>query len=117
MLSKNDGKSSIYITQKRFSYNPELPRRSEETLSDLPKGVETIIHQGDKDFRQYPVLIRVTDGNKSKGQKIKLSTVVEPIELDTFWAEYINILKNGLTGLKKKNKSKKKAKKSSKSVK
>lgn len=117
LLSKNDGKSSFYITQKRFTYNSEASLDSEDTLSDLPKGIKPITCQAESDMKQYPILIRVTDGNKNKMQKVKLNTVVEPLDLDAFWTEYINILKSGMKGLKKKSKSKKKSKKSSKTSK
>ena len=66
------------------------------------------------DFKTYSILIRVTDSNKEKSARVKLSTVVEPENLDAFWNKYTNVLKAGFVGLKKKSKSKKKTKKASK---
>ncbi|KAH3661743.1 hypothetical protein OGAPHI_005921 [Ogataea philodendri] len=95
---QKNGNKSIYITQKRLSYN--LDQEIEG-----PSSTES---------NNYNVLVRVTDGNKDKSKKIKLSTVVEPEKLDAFWNEYTNVLKAGLKGLKKKDKkkTKKRSKKS-----
>lgn len=83
-------------------------------LSDLSKEVKPVLHEHNPDFKTYSILIRVTDGNKEKSARVKLSTVVEPENLDAFWNEYTNVLKAGFVGLKKKSKSKKKTKKASK---
>lgn len=114
LLTKSGGKSSIYLTQKRLSYNVDAEIEGTAPLSDLSKGVDPVLHASTPDVKKYPILIRVTDGNKDKSAKIKLSTVVEPENLDAFWNEYTNVLKTGFVGLKKKAKSKKKAKKASK---
>lgn len=114
MLTTNNGKSSIYVTQKRLSYNIDDEINGVEPFSDLSKDVKLILHKNQPNFKKYSILIRITDGNKDKSSKIKLSTVVEPKDLDSFWNEYTNILKSGFIGLKKKPKSKKKSKKSSK---
>ncbi|GMM47084.1 hypothetical protein DAPK24_036590 [Pichia kluyveri] len=114
LLTKNDGKSSIYITQKRYSYSLDDEIDGVEPFSDLNDKIKPIFHENKSTNKSYPILIRITDGNKDKSKKIKLSTIVEPVNLDSFWNEYTNILKSGLSGLKKKPKSKKKAKKASK---
>ncbi|KAI9885262.1 MAG: hypothetical protein M1823_002931 [Watsoniomyces obsoletus] len=59
-----------------------------------------------------PLLIRATNG-KSKEQrskKIKLSTVVQPDQLDSFFTRYADICKNGMTTLKKRDRRKEKEK-------
>lgn len=77
------------------------------------------------------ILIRATDGNtnapnpkpskagdaaatKSKkpstSQKVKLSTVVAPEELEAFYAKYAEVCKAGMTGLKKRDRKRGKAK-------
>jgi hypothetical protein len=116
LLAKNGGKSSIYITQKRLSYNIDEQIDGVEPYSDLSKDVTPALHENKSNNKSYPILIRITDGNKDKSLKVKLSTIVEPENLDSFWIEYIDILKNGFVGLKKKTKAKKKVKKSSKSA-
>lgn len=117
LLAKSASKSSIYITQKRYSYDIEKEIDGSALFGDLPAGVTPILHEHTPDSKKYPVLIRVTDGNKNKSAKIKISTIVSPEHLDAFWNEYTNILKTGFVGLKKKSKSKKKTKKASKSAK
>ena len=59
-----------------------------------------------------PILIRATDGNSKghKAQKIKFSTIVEADMLDTFFARYAEICKLGMSGLKKRDRSKGKKK-------
>lgn len=103
-LSSNEGKSSVYLTQKRLSLT--LEPATADNINDLSSNV--VHHPNDfpSNTQSYPVLIRFTSGDK----KSKVSTVVEPANLDKFWTEYALILKNGFVGLKKKEK--KKAKKS-----
>lgn len=63
-----------------------------------------------------PVIVRATN-NKSKKKagtdrkdvdKIKISTVVQPDQLDAFYARYAEVCKAGMSGLKKRDKKKKK---------
>lgn len=67
-----------------------------------------------------PVLIRATDGNtqsedRKKSKKLKLSTVVQPDDMDAFYARYADVCKAGMQSLKKRDRSKrKKAKKGKK---
>ncbi|PYH83925.1 signal recognition particle, SRP9/SRP14 subunit [Aspergillus uvarum CBS 121591] len=74
--------------------------------------------------QQPAILIRATDGNTSAPnpkkvktdkktaaaatKKVKLSTVVSPEELEAFYARYAEVCKAGMTGLKKRDRSKKK---------
>ncbi|RAH44289.1 signal recognition particle 14 kDa protein [Aspergillus brunneoviolaceus CBS 621.78] len=79
----------------------------------------------DQQQQQPAILIRATDGNtgapnpkKAKtdkktaagaaAKKVKLSTVVSPEELEAFYARYAEVCKAGMTGLKKRDRSKKK---------
>ncbi|KAL6237663.1 signal recognition particle, SRP14 subunit [Aspergillus navahoensis] len=74
---------------------------------------------------QLPILIRASDGNtnapnpkthpdikgkKTKETKVKISTVVQPGELEAFYARYAEVCKAGMTGLKKRDRKLKKAK-------
>ncbi|KAK6198933.1 signal recognition particle, SRP9/SRP14 subunit [Scheffersomyces amazonensis] len=97
VLTTNNGKSSVYLTQKRLKPSLDLEESSQD---------------------QYPILIRVTmngkDKKDTKKDKLKLSTVVDTGDLDQFWQEYIQIIKNGFVGLKKKEKKKSKKGKVSK---
>ena len=58
----------------------------------------------------FPVLMRATNGKTmaKRDQKVKISTVVQPDELDTFFAKYAELCKASMQGMKKRDKSKKK---------
>lgn len=72
-------------------------------LGDLPSNV---VEKEDypTNTSTYPVLIRAT----LNGKKTRISTVVQTEQLDSFWTEYVQILKTGFVGLRKKDKRKKK---------
>ena len=59
-----------------------------------------------------PVLIRATNGKRKEERKdkIKISTVVQPEQLEAFYARYAETCKSGMTGLKKRDRSGQKAK-------
>ncbi|KAI5955282.1 hypothetical protein KGF54_001843 [Candida jiufengensis] len=120
IVTKNNGKSSVYLTQKRLSNKDEIKESKSSTqIKDLPTNV---IEQTDKDIIEntetYPILIRISmnsENNKdSKNKKLKLSTVIENDQINQFWSQYIQVLKNGFVGLKKKDKKKSKKSKVSK---
>lgn len=59
-----------------------------------------------------PILIRATNG-KGKGDraaKVKLSTVVQPDELEGFYSRYAEVCKAGMAALKPRDRTKRKAK-------
>ncbi|KAJ3991365.1 signal recognition particle, SRP9/SRP14 subunit [Lentinula boryana] len=85
--SKDQG--SIWITHKRLSYNKE----------DLAMKVEG----GAEDPRDYPCLLRV-----SNGDKVKFSTTVESAALPKFYQVYGALLKSSMTTLRKRDKKREK---------
>ncbi|KAJ5153099.1 uncharacterized protein N7482_009577 [Penicillium canariense] len=74
------------------------------------------------------ILIRATDGNtnapnpkasskdgkvtknKTSKDKVKFATVVNADDLETFYTRYADVCKSGMTGMKKRDRSKRKAK-------
>ncbi|KAJ5357338.1 hypothetical protein N7541_004496 [Penicillium brevicompactum] len=106
LLSKTSQKArgSVILTQK--------------PLLDVPGATTT--------SSQPSILIRATDGNtnapnpksaskdgkitKDKSTKIKLSTVVNPDDLEAFYTRYAEVCKGGMTGLKKRDRRGRKAK-------
>lgn len=117
ILGKNDGKSSVYLTQKRLIPALDIDDAGKgNVINDLLSNVNHI----DTEFENtstYPILIRVSLNGKDikdKKDKIKLSTVVETERLDQFWTEYVQVIKTGFVGLKKKEKKKSKKGKVSK---
>ncbi|KAJ5372433.1 Signal recognition particle SRP14 subunit [Penicillium concentricum] len=75
---------------------------------------------------QPSILIRATDGNtnapnlknesketriaKKRSQKIKLSTIVNPDDIEAFYVRYAEVCKTGMSGLKKRDRRARKAK-------
>lgn len=106
ILESNNGESSVYITQKRLTSSVE----GSEGIDDLASNVVEYDEQLPVNKQQYPVLVRVAAGKKKK----KLSTVVEKDNLDQFWNDYVQVIKSGFVGLKKKDKKKSKKSKVSK---
>lgn len=103
LLTKNQGKSSVYLTQKRLK--PSLDVEESSEINDLSLNVLPTTEFGTQ--QHFPVLIRVSMNGKNS-KKTKLSTVIEVDRLDEFWSEYSQIIKSGFVGLKKKDKKKSK---------
>ena len=59
-----------------------------------------------------PIIIRATNGKSKdkKAKKVKLSTVVESDALEAFFVRYAEVCKAGMSGLKKRDRSKAKEK-------
>ena len=58
------------------------------------------------------MLVRATNGKskEKRAEKIKISAVVKPEELERFFARYAEVCKVGMSGLKKRDRSGAKAK-------
>ncbi|KAF8636858.1 hypothetical protein AX17_003216 [Amanita inopinata Kibby_2008] len=82
-------KGSVWLTHKRLRHDGE----------DV-----TMLHEeGAADSREYPCLVRVTDGKEAK-----FSTKVEPGDLDKFHAAYGTLLKSSMSSLRKRDKKREK---------
>ncbi|KAF7549798.1 hypothetical protein G7046_g8230 [Stylonectria norvegica] len=98
---KGSDHGAIYLTQKRLTYDQDIPTPSDDDPApDLHPG------------KPLPVIVRATNGQSKRDRpnKVKLSTVVQPDDLETFYARYAEICKAGMTALKPRDRSKKKAK-------
>jgi len=80
-------KGSIWLTHKRLTHD----------------GEDVTMQSADQDTKEYPCLIRVTDG-----KKIKISTQVKPDQLGDFHAAYGALLKSSMTSLRKRDKKREK---------
>jgi len=84
------------------SYTPSAPSPSSaaDPLADLHPA------------HPLPILIRATNGKgkEDRAAKIKLATVVQPDELDGFYARYAEVCKSGMAALKPRDRTKRKAK-------
>lgn len=66
-----------------------------------------------------PIIVRATDGNsqsedRKKTEKLKLSTIVQPDDLEAFYTRYADVCKAGMQALKKRDRSKRKKAKAGK---
>lgn len=114
--TRTKGHGSVYLTQKRLIFDTSSAKPTLIKVADDPLW-DTHPEQ------PLPVLIRACNNKSDKRpgtdrqdtQKIKLSTVVQPDDLDTFYARYAEACKAGMSGLKKRDKKKaKKVKKKKK---
>ncbi|KAG5438311.1 hypothetical protein PCANB_002799 [Pneumocystis canis] len=95
LFASKKEKGTIFLTQKRYSYeNLENTSKENEKLSC------------DTSYSNYKLLLRATDGKKTK-----ISTLVDPSLLIPFFAKYMETCKSGMCYLKKRDRKKKRAKK------
>ncbi|EMF12499.1 signal recognition particle, SRP9/SRP14 subunit [Sphaerulina musiva SO2202] len=105
--TQEKGHGSIFLTQKRLTYPASTPVNPSQTLDPL--------HDLNPPSDPLPIIIRATDGKsqskdskKTTAQKIKLSTIVQPDDLESFFAKYAEVCKTGMQSLKKRDRSKRK---------
>lgn len=57
-----------------------------------------------------PIIVRATNGKSKdkRDRKVKLSTIVQPDQLDSFYARYADVCKSGMSSLKPRDRSKRK---------
>ncbi|KAK3113706.1 hypothetical protein LTR53_008742 [Teratosphaeriaceae sp. CCFEE 6253] len=107
--TQQKGHGSVYLTQKRLSFDPASPTPTSEKIADDPLWD---LHPPSP----LPLLIRATDGKshtlgpdgtakgkKKNAGKVKLSTVVQPQDLEAFFGRYGEVCKAGMTGLRKRD--------------
>ncbi|CBY02176.1 hypothetical protein IAQ61_006765 [Plenodomus lingam] len=115
--TRTKGHGSVYLTQKRLTFDTSSSPPSPAKVADDPLW-DTHPEQ------PLPILIRASNNgsDRKKGtdrkdiEKIKLSTVVKPDDLDSFYARYAEACKIGMSGLKKRDKKKAKKVKKKKKV-
>jgi len=92
---------SIFLIQKRLSYDQPLPDASQEgAFADTSPATP------------LPILIRATNGKSKerKTKRVKISTIVSPDALPAFFEKYAEVCKAGMTTLKPRDRSKRKGK-------
>ncbi|KAL8658910.1 MAG: hypothetical protein Q9226_000701 [Calogaya cf. arnoldii] len=92
---RNSTHGSVFLTQKRLSLH------SPSTSSTEPPVPESA------PSNPVPILIRASNGKSKdqRGDKIKLSTIVQPDQLEGFFMKYADVVKGGATALKKRDRS------------
>ncbi|KAF2268455.1 signal recognition particle, SRP9/SRP14 subunit [Lojkania enalia] len=112
--NRRKGHGSVYLTQKRLAFDHGSDAPSPTKVLDDPLWD---MHPESP----LPILIRASNNVSSKGdgkgrpitdrknvEKIKLSTIVPPGQIDAFYARYAEVCKAGMSGLRKRDKKKKK---------
>lgn len=108
-----------FLTTKPDSYDStsETPKAAaapphDDAVTDALTDVLTAQFPDLSRDAPMPLLIRATNskGKLKRAEKIKLSTIVQPDQLDSFFARYAEICKGGMSALKKRDRSKAKEK-------
>ncbi|GAA5880008.1 hypothetical protein JCM1840_005288 [Sporobolomyces johnsonii] len=109
LFESRKDKGSVFITQKRFTYNDGTSATAAPATS-----ASTDVEAGDDDVAmtdsaaspssssaspqtEYPLLVRATDGRSKKDIKVKLSTIVHPSAYATFTNDYTSLLRSQLS--------------------
>ncbi|RDA93423.1 hypothetical protein CP533_2010 [Ophiocordyceps camponoti-saundersi (nom. inval.)] len=97
---KGSDHGAIYLTQKRLTYGSEDGASASAT------------EDASEDVKPLPVIVRATNGKakNNTSKKVKLSTIVQPQALESFYLRYAEVCKAGMTSLKPRDRSKRKAK-------
>lgn len=79
---------------------------------DSPEAIANGLFSDLNPSKPLPILIRASNGKSKerRDKKIKLSTTVEEDALESFFARYADVCKQGMSGLKKRDRSKAKEK-------
>lgn len=87
-----------------MSYGEPIERHPHTTDTDLFQDIHT--------SKPLPLIIRATDGKSKdkRADRVKLSTIVEADSLEAFFVRYADVSKFGMSGLKKRDRSKRREK-------
>ncbi|KAK3941205.1 signal recognition particle subunit srp14 [Diplogelasinospora grovesii] len=94
----------IYLTQKRFSYEQQTEAKptAENPFPELHPE------------KPLPLIIRATNGKSTTQahttEKVKVSTIVQPADLEAFYSRYAEVCRAGMSALKPRDRTKRKAK-------
>ncbi|KAL8893100.1 MAG: hypothetical protein Q9215_000105 [Flavoplaca cf. flavocitrina] len=96
---RNSTHGTILLTQKRLS--SQYPSTSSATTTTIPPFADQALSSS------LPLIIRASNGKSKERRvdKIKLSTVVQPDQLEPFFTRYAEVMKGGATALKKRDRS------------
>ncbi|PSN64258.1 signal recognition particle, SRP9/SRP14 subunit [Corynespora cassiicola Philippines] len=105
--NRKKGHGTVYLTQKRVTFAIEEFSPSPAKVLDDPLW-------DTHPENPVPVLIRASNNKSTKRpgtereniEKISLSTIVQPDQLDGFYARYAEACKAGMSGLKKRDRKK-----------
>ncbi|WPH00176.1 Hypothetical protein R9X50_00299900 [Acrodontium crateriforme] len=107
--TQKKGHGAIHLSQKRLTYKTDAAPTPEK----IANNPEWDLNIADP----LPLLVRATDGKsqsqdrKKNPNKNKLSTIVQPDDIEAFYARYAEVCKAGMQSLKKRDRSKRNKKK------
>jgi signal recognition particle subunit SRP14 len=113
--NRENGHGSVFLSQKRMLHGTDADIQSPDAKTQDPLWDEHPEHP-------LPIIIRAsnsaskkfTPGTEKAGIKrkdkprVKVSTVVQPEDLDAFYVKYAEACKAGMSALKKRDRSKRK---------
>ncbi|KFY01569.1 hypothetical protein O988_02679 [Pseudogymnoascus sp. VKM F-3808] len=102
--NRSESQGSVFLTQKRLTYS--APSDTFLTEADAPSFPDL------EPTQPLSLLIRATDGKHKS--KVRLSTIVTADTLEGFFSRYAEVCKAGMSGLKKRDRSKAKARQKAK---
>ncbi|KAJ4303767.1 hypothetical protein N0V90_002668 [Kalmusia sp. IMI 367209] len=113
--NRKKGHGTVYLTQKRLIFDTEVQPPSPTKVADDPLW-------DTHPENSLPILVRAHNNKSTKRagtdrenvDKITLSTIVQPDQLDAFFVRYAEACKAGMGGLKKRDRRGKKDKKKKK---
>lgn len=105
--NRKKGHGSVYLTQKRLTFDSNTTPPTPTKVADDPLW-------DTHPENPLPILIRASNNKSSKKagterentEKITLSTVLSPEDLDGFFVRYAEACKTGMSGLKKRDRKK-----------
>jgi len=95
---------SVHLTQKCLTHGEDADVDAEPTANEPFPDLNP--------SKPLPILIRASNGKSKehRDKKIKLSTIVAADALEGFFVKYAEVCKQGMSGLKKRDRSKAKEK-------
>ncbi|KAI7325241.1 hypothetical protein KC315_g8022 [Hortaea werneckii] len=116
--TQQKGHGSVYLTQKRLTFNTSNPSDANAPAQKVADDPLWDLHPANP----LPLIVRATDGKsqsqdrKKNKDKVKLSTIVQPDDVEAFFGRYAEVCKQGMQSLKKRDRSKRKKDKKKKAA-
>ncbi|BGP54288.1 hypothetical protein JCM8202_000720 [Rhodotorula sphaerocarpa] len=97
LLAQRKDAGSVFLTQKRLTYDAAAstgPAGDDVEMTDAPSSSRAHdLADGDAE-REWPLLVRATDGKGKKDTKVKISTTVDPADIEAFLSAYSTLLRS-----------------------
>ncbi|GAA5976342.1 hypothetical protein JCM10908_005466 [Rhodotorula pacifica] len=105
LFAERKDAGTVFLTQKRLTYDaepssvPATAAGGDVEMSDAASSsrAHDLTTQSDED-REWPLLLRATDGRGKKDTKVKISTTVQPADLESFLSSYSTLLRSSFSG-------------------